>query len=224
MQVYSGLEADEVTNGIMVDAIQDVVEENMMGDVGLSVETQVSGGEDNMETIEAAEALLNMESPNNILDEKRMIHTYGNMLESELTYISLRPEQLSNGCMDVPLDEETSSLDEIPQKNLSKPARKSKVRKPRPVRPCSPITNPTLPLKKKSKEGKGMHNLGSAHRSKGEKVGNYGFSVSRMHHELLLPGLCWQCCGCLIDEVLSKCCVCERTKSDSRLEGTSMLS
>ncbi|XP_058653485.1 ETS-related transcription factor Elf-1 isoform X2 [Onychostoma macrolepis] len=154
MQVYSGLEADEVTNGIMVDSIQDVVEENMMGDVGLS-ETQVSGGEDNMETIEAAEALLNMESPNNILDEKRMIHTYGNMLESDLTYISLRPEQLTNGCMDVPLDEETSSLDEIPQKNASKPARKSKVRKPRPVRPCSPITNPTLPLKKKSKEGKG---------------------------------------------------------------------
>uniref|UniRef100_A0A673M6K7 ETS-related transcription factor Elf-4-like n=1 Tax=Sinocyclocheilus rhinocerous TaxID=307959 RepID=A0A673M6K7_9TELE len=36
MQVYSGLEADEVTNGIMVDAIQDVVEESMMGDVGLS--------------------------------------------------------------------------------------------------------------------------------------------------------------------------------------------
>ncbi|XDV37391.1 hypothetical protein PO909_006997 [Leuciscus waleckii] len=155
MQVYSGLEADEVTNGIMVDAIQDVVEENIMGDVGLSVETSVSGGEDNMETIEAAEALLNMESPNNILDEKRMIHTYGTMLESDLTYISLRPEQLSNGCMDCPLDEETSSMDEIPQKNLSKPVRKTKVRKPRPVRPCSPITNPTLPLKKKSKEGKG---------------------------------------------------------------------
>ncbi|XP_052010697.1 ETS-related transcription factor Elf-1 isoform X2 [Xyrauchen texanus] len=154
MQVYSGLEADEVTNGIMVDGMEDVVEENIMGDVGLS-ETSVSGGEDNMETIEAAEALLNMESPNNILDEKRMIHTYGSMLESPLTYISLRPEQLSNGCMDVNLDEDTSSMDETPQKNLSKPARKPKVRKPRPVRPCSPITNPALPLKKKSKEGKG---------------------------------------------------------------------
>lgn len=154
MQVYSGLEADEVTNGIMVDAIQDVVEENMMGDVGLSVETPVSGGEDNMETIEAAEALLNMESPNNILDEKRMIHTYGNILEADLSYISLRPEHLSNG-MDVTRDDETSSLDELHQKNLSKPARKTKVRKPRPVRPCSPITNPTFPLKKKSKEGKG---------------------------------------------------------------------
>lgn len=154
MQVYSGLEADEVTNGIMVDAIQDVVEENMMGDVGLSVETPVSGGEDNMETIEAAEALLNMESPNNILDEKRMIHTYGNILEADLSYISLRPEHLSNG-MDVTRDDETSSLDELHQKNLSKPARKTKVRKPRPVRPCSPITSPTFPLKKKSKEGKG---------------------------------------------------------------------
>lgn len=46
----------------------------MSSDVNVfsTVETPVSGGEDNMETIEAAEALLNMESPNNILDEKRM--------------------------------------------------------------------------------------------------------------------------------------------------------
>ncbi|MCJ8733976.1 hypothetical protein PDJAM_G00230100 [Pangasius djambal] len=156
MQVYSGLEADEVTNGIIVDTMPDVVEENIMvGDVGLSVETPVSGGEDNVETIEAAEALLNMESPNNILDEKRMIHTYGALLEPDLPYISLRPEQLSADCMDVSLDEETSSMDEIPQKSPSKPPRKNKVRKPRVVRPCSPITNPSLPLKKKSKEGKG---------------------------------------------------------------------
>uniref|UniRef100_A0A3B1JF34 E74-like ETS transcription factor 1 n=1 Tax=Astyanax mexicanus TaxID=7994 RepID=A0A3B1JF34_ASTMX len=156
MQVYSGLEADEVTNGIMVDTMQDVVEESIMvGDVGLSVETPVSGAEDNLETTEAAEALLNMESPNNILDEKRMIHPYGALLDSDLTYISLRPEQLSADCMDVSLDEETSSMDEIPQKTVCKPVRKNKVRKPRMVRPCSPITNPTLPLKKKSKEGKG---------------------------------------------------------------------
>lgn len=39
---------------------------------GLVAETTVSGAEDNMETVEAAEVLLNMESPNNILDEKRM--------------------------------------------------------------------------------------------------------------------------------------------------------
>ncbi|KAK6298616.1 hypothetical protein J4Q44_G00316710 [Coregonus suidteri] len=153
MQVYSGMESDEVANGIMVDTTLHVVEEPIMvGDVGLS-ETTMSGTDDSMETNEAAAALLNMESPNNILDEKRMIHTYGTMLESDYTYIPLRPEP--NGCMDVSLDEETSSMDEIPQKSVSKPQRKSKVRKPRAVRPCSPITTPSLPLKKKSKEGKG---------------------------------------------------------------------
>lgn len=42
MQVYSGLEA-EVTNGIMVDTMQDVEEENIMvGDVGLSGESAMS--------------------------------------------------------------------------------------------------------------------------------------------------------------------------------------
>ncbi|KAG5264096.1 hypothetical protein AALO_G00272090 [Alosa alosa] len=161
MQVYSGLESDEVANGIMADATLDVVEEPIMGgDVGLSelvsgllAETTVSGAEDNMETVEAAEVLLNMESPNNILDEKRMIHPYGTLLESDLSYISLRPDQLSS--MDVSLDEETSSMDEVMHKSPSKPPKKNKVRKPRAVRPCSPITNPSLPLKKKSKEGKG---------------------------------------------------------------------
>lgn len=43
MQVYSGLEADEVTNGIMVDTMQDVAEENIrLGNVGLSGESNVT--------------------------------------------------------------------------------------------------------------------------------------------------------------------------------------
>ncbi|XP_042274017.1 ETS-related transcription factor Elf-1 isoform X2 [Thunnus maccoyii] len=156
LQVYSGLESDEVTNGIMVDTTLHVVEAPsiLVGGVGLS-ETTVSGAEDSMETNEAAAALLNMESPNNILDEKRMIHTYGTLLESDLTYAPLRPDQLDNGALDMSLDEDTSSMDEIPQKCPLKPQKKNKVRKPRAVRPCSPITTPNLPLRKKSKEGKG---------------------------------------------------------------------
>ncbi len=66
------------------------------------------------------------------------------------------------------------------------------VRKPRPVRPCSPITNPTFPLKKKSKEGKGKRDLGSVHGSKGEKVGNYRFClphVSWVRAVLAVPRL-----------------------------------
>uniref|UniRef100_A0A3B4TNA3 E74-like ETS transcription factor 1 n=1 Tax=Seriola dumerili TaxID=41447 RepID=A0A3B4TNA3_SERDU len=156
LQVYSGLESDEVPNGIMVDTTLHVVEESsiLVGGVDLS-ETTVSGAEDSMETNEAAAALLNMESPNNILDEKRMIHSYGTLLESELTYAPLRPDQMDNSALDVSLDEDTSSMDEIPQKTSLKPQKKSKVRKPRAVRPCSPITTPNLPLRKKSKEGKG---------------------------------------------------------------------
>ncbi|XP_041799807.1 ETS-related transcription factor Elf-1 isoform X2 [Chelmon rostratus] len=156
LQVYSGLESDEVTNGIMVDTTLHVVEEPsiLVGGVDLS-ETTVSGAEDSMETNEAAAALLNMESPNNILDEKRLIHTYGALLESDLTYAPLRPDQMDNGALDMSLDEDTSSMDEIPQKCPLKPQKKTKVRKPRAVRPCSPITTPNLPLRKKSKEGKG---------------------------------------------------------------------
>ncbi|RVE67451.1 hypothetical protein OJAV_G00103430 [Oryzias javanicus] len=156
LQVYSGLESDEVTNGIMVDTTLHVVEEPsiLTGGVDLT-ETTVSGAEDSMETNEAAAALLNMESPNNILDEKRMIHTYSTLLESELTYTPLRPDQMDNVALDVSLDEDTSSMDDNPQKFSLKPQKKTKVRKPRAVRPCSPITTPNLPLRKKSKEGKG---------------------------------------------------------------------
>ncbi|XP_047441167.1 ETS-related transcription factor Elf-1 isoform X2 [Mugil cephalus] len=151
LQVYSGLESDEVTNGIMVDTTLQVVEEPsiLVGGVDLS---ETTGSEDRMETNEAAAALLNMESPNNILDEKRMIHSYGTLLESDLTYTPLRPDHIA---LDVSLDEDTSSMDEVPQKCLSRPQKKTKVRKPRAVRPCSPITTPNLPLRKKSKEGKG---------------------------------------------------------------------
>ncbi|XP_031592265.1 ETS-related transcription factor Elf-1 isoform X2 [Oreochromis aureus] len=156
LQVYSGLESDEVTNGIMVDTTLHVVEEPSILEGGVDLtETTVSGTEDSMETNEAAAALLNMESPNNILDEKRMLHTYGTLLESDLTYAPLRPDQMDSVALDMSVDEDTSSMDEIPQKFPLKPQKKTKVRKPRAVRPCSPITTPNLPLRKKSKEGKG---------------------------------------------------------------------
>ncbi|KAM8848811.1 ETS-related transcription factor Elf-1 isoform 1-T2 [Synchiropus picturatus] len=156
LQVYSGLESDEVTNGIMVDSTLHVVQAPsiLVGGVDLS-ETTVSGAEDTMETNEAAAALLSMESPNNILDEKRMLHTYGTLLESDLTYAPLRPDQMDNGALDMSVDEDTSSMDEILPKCPLKPQKKTKVRKPRAVRPSSPITTPNLPLRKKSKEGKG---------------------------------------------------------------------
>lgn len=55
-----------------------------------------------------------------------VVHTYGTLLESELTYTPLRPDQMPNGCLDVSVDEDTSSMDEIPQRIISKPQRKTK--------------------------------------------------------------------------------------------------
>lgn len=137
------------------------------GFVVCGTETTVSGAEDSMETNVAAAALLNMESPNNILDEKRMsklvsifcnwlvthfsvfrissmrqfalnswflyifflsrkVHAYGTLLESDLTYAPLRPDQMDNSALDVSLDEDTSSMDEIAQKCPLKPQKKNK--------------------------------------------------------------------------------------------------
>ncbi|XP_061690736.1 ETS-related transcription factor Elf-1 [Syngnathoides biaculeatus] len=155
LQVYSGLESDEVTNGIMMDNALHVAEAPSILVGGVDLSETVSGAEDSMETNEAAAALLNMESPNNILDEKRMLHPYGTMLEGDLTYTPLRPDHMENGALDLSLDEDTSSMDEITQKCPLKPQKKNQVRKPRAVRSCSPISTPNLPLRKKSKEGKG---------------------------------------------------------------------
>lgn len=55
-----------------------------------------------------------------------IVHTYGTLLESELTYTPLRPDQMDNGALDMSLDEDTSSMDEIPQKCPLKPQKKTK--------------------------------------------------------------------------------------------------
>ncbi len=55
-----------------------------------------------------------------------IVHTYGTLLESDLTYTPLRPDQMDNGALDMSLDEDTSSMDEIPQKCPLKPQKKTK--------------------------------------------------------------------------------------------------
>lgn len=55
-----------------------------------------------------------------------LVHTYSTLLESDLTYTPLRPDQMDNSALDMSLDEDTSSMDEIPQKCPLKPQRKTK--------------------------------------------------------------------------------------------------
>ncbi|XP_072450793.1 ETS-related transcription factor Elf-1 isoform X2 [Chiloscyllium punctatum] len=126
-----------------------------------AVEASCQDEDETMETIEAAEALLNMESPNAILDEKRMFHGFAHSLDGEITatmpHISVmsdkRPEVINRSSAHVAGDEDDSA-DESPRKNALK-QRKKKGRKMKPARPSSPVTAPHLPIKKKNKDGKG---------------------------------------------------------------------
>ncbi|XP_043913576.1 ETS-related transcription factor Elf-1-like [Protopterus annectens] len=165
LHVYSGLDADDAPPpGIMADTSLDVAEEQIIGgSIGLSVESSCQDSDETMETIEAAAALLNMESPNNILDEKRMFQGYSLLdkdLSSNSRFLTLRTDEIhaqTNGHgIDVSLeDEEESSTDEYSKKHFSKQLKKKKVRKAKPPRPSSPITAPSIPIKKKNKDGKG---------------------------------------------------------------------
>ena len=55
-----------------------------------------------------------------------LVHTYGALLESDLTYTPLGPDQMDSSALDMSLDEDTSSMDEIPQKCPLKPQKKNK--------------------------------------------------------------------------------------------------
>lgn len=55
-----------------------------------------------------------------------IVHTYNTLLETDLTYTPLRPDQMDSVALDMSLDEDTSSMDEIPQKCPLKPQKKTK--------------------------------------------------------------------------------------------------
>uniref|UniRef100_UPI00398F3F76 ETS-related transcription factor Elf-1 isoform X2 n=1 Tax=Pristiophorus japonicus TaxID=55135 RepID=UPI00398F3F76 len=153
---YSSLDCDEISTRMMDDTSLDVVEEQIIEDnIGLSVEASCQDEDETLETIEAAEALLNMESPNAILDEKRMFHGFSHSLDGDITasvpQVSVTldkvPEVVSRPSAEKAGDEEDSA-DESPRKNVLKP-RKKKGRKMKPARPSSPVTTPHFPIKKK---------------------------------------------------------------------------
>ncbi|XP_021083323.1 ETS-related transcription factor Elf-1 isoform X3 [Mesocricetus auratus] len=73
---YAGLACVEEPNDMITESSLDVAEEEIIDDddddITLTVEASCHNGDETIETIEAAEALLNMDSPGPILDEKRI--------------------------------------------------------------------------------------------------------------------------------------------------------
>ncbi|XP_051882567.1 ETS-related transcription factor Elf-1-like [Pristis pectinata] len=161
LQDYSGLACDEETNGMINDSSLDVVEEQVIGEeITVSVEASCQNGEESMETIEAAEALLNMDSPGPALEERRITHVFmpsaSGVITAPITHISVRadgvPEVVENA-EEIILMEETAQQ-EIASESLEQ-TKKRKGRKLKPPRPASPVANPDFPVKRKNKDGKG---------------------------------------------------------------------
>ncbi|XP_057563770.1 ETS-related transcription factor Elf-1 isoform X2 [Hippopotamus amphibius kiboko] len=134
---YAGLACVEEPNDMITESSLDVAEEEIIDedddDITLTVEASCHNGDETIETIEAAEALLNMDSPGPMLDEKRI-----------------------NG---IPEVMETQHVQETyahsPGPSSPEQPKRKKGRKTKPPRPESPATTPNISVKKKNKDGKG---------------------------------------------------------------------
>ncbi|XP_022358431.1 ETS-related transcription factor Elf-1 isoform X2 [Enhydra lutris kenyoni] len=134
---YAGLACVEEPNDMITESSLDVAEEEIIDDedddITLTVEASCPNGDETIETIEAAEALLNMDSPGPMLDEKRI-----------------------NG---IPEVMETQQVQETyansPGASSPEQPKRKKGRKTKPPRPDSPATTPNIYVKKKNKDGKG---------------------------------------------------------------------
>ncbi|XP_065752269.1 ETS-related transcription factor Elf-1 isoform X2 [Phocoena phocoena] len=134
---YAGLACVEEPNDMITESSLDVAEEEIIDedddDITLTVEASCHNGDETIETIEAAEALLNMDSPGPMLDEKRI-----------------------NG---IPEVMETQHVQETyahsPGRSSPEQPKRKKGRKTKPPRPDSPATTPNISLRKKNKDGKG---------------------------------------------------------------------
>ncbi|XP_032150699.1 ETS-related transcription factor Elf-1 isoform X2 [Sapajus apella] len=134
---YAGLACVEEPNDMITESSLDVAEEEIIDDddddITLTVEASCHDGDETIETIEAAEALLNMDSPGPMLDEKR-INGIPEVMETQ---------QAQEKYADSP----GASSPEQPKRK--------KGRKTKPPRPDSPATTPNISVKKKNKDGKG---------------------------------------------------------------------
>ncbi|XP_057388765.1 ETS-related transcription factor Elf-1 isoform X2 [Balaenoptera acutorostrata] len=134
---YAGLACVEEPNDMITESSLDVAEEEIIDedddDITLTVEASCHNGDETIETIEAAEALLNMDSPGPMLDEKRI-----------------------NG---IPEVMETQHVQETyahsPGRSSPEQPKRKKGRKTKPPRPDSPASTPNISVRKKNRDGKG---------------------------------------------------------------------
>lgn len=158
---YAGLACVEEPNDMITESSLDVAEEEIIDDddddITLTVEASCHNGDETIETIEAAEALLNMDSPDPMLDEKRINN---NIFSSSEDDIVVAPITHVSVTLDgIPEVMETQQVQETyahsPGASSPEQPKRKKGRKTKPPRPDSPATTPNISVKKKNKDGKG---------------------------------------------------------------------
>ncbi|XP_056411438.1 ETS-related transcription factor Elf-1 [Hyla sarda] len=153
---YSGLTCVDDPIDMINENSLDVAEEQIIedDDLTLTVEASCQNGDETMETIEAAEALLNMDSPDALLDEKRLANIFGTsedeLIVTPITHVSVTVDGIPE-VMEIHQNLYQEPVESPPDEQ---PKRK-KGRKQKTTRPESPTTTPNISVKKKSKDGKG---------------------------------------------------------------------
>ncbi|XP_031218469.1 ETS-related transcription factor Elf-1 isoform X1 [Mastomys coucha] len=157
---YAGLACVEEPNDMITESSLDVAEEEIIedddDDITLTVEASCHNGDETIETIEAAEALLNMDSPSPILDEKRINNNIFSSSEDDIvapiTHVSVTLDGIPE-VMETQQVQETNA--DSPGASSPEQPKRKKGRKTKPPRPDSPATTPNISVKKKNKDGKG---------------------------------------------------------------------
>ncbi|KAF6376151.1 E74 like ETS transcription factor 1 [Rhinolophus ferrumequinum] len=158
---YAGLACVEEPNDMITESSLDVAEEEIIDDddddITLTVEASCHNGDETIETIEAAEALLNMDSPDPMLDEKRINNNIFNSSEDDIVVAPIT--HVSVTLDGIPEVMETQQIQESyansPGASSPEQPKRKKGRKTKPPRPDSPATTPNISVKKKNKDGKG---------------------------------------------------------------------
>ncbi|XP_044304125.1 ETS-related transcription factor Elf-1 [Varanus komodoensis] len=154
---YSGLSCVAEPNDMITETSLDVAEEEIIedDDITLTVEASCHNGDETMQTIEAAEALLNMDSPDPMLDGKRSTHVFGTEDDVDIGPITQVSVTLDGIPEVVEVHQVQDAFAESPSTLALEQPKKRKGKKPKAARSESPTLTPNISVKKKNKDGKG---------------------------------------------------------------------
>ncbi|XP_041498139.1 ETS-related transcription factor Elf-4 [Microtus oregoni] len=160
LHLYSGLDLDDVHNGIIRDRTLCMTQDQILeGGILLA-----DDNESTSQNVSSTEVLFNVESPNEVLDEKQIFSTPEILPDSD----SVQAISLPNFLFSATEPEDPKTSDTGDQKEQSLEERVSREESPKKIgksrkrsrktknnRSTSPVTDPSIPIRKKSKDGKG---------------------------------------------------------------------